>query len=713
MGRDASAGAEPAWENRLSRTVAGTVVQAGSVLGGIHFHQFEASVPSVPRQLPLPPAHFVNREAELAVLDRVYDARSDRSGLAVLSGMGGVGKTAVALQWMRLSGARFEDGQFYADLAGESAAGPTAPAAVLGGWIRALGIAVEAVPPELEQRVALWRSLVAEKAIAIVLDNVLTAAQVRALLPPSTRSMVVVTTRRRLASLRIDGAALLNVLPLDTPDAVQLLDRTIGDERVDVDLSAAEQLAELCGGLPIALSVMGARLASRPKLALARAAEELRQEHSRLRALSRGEEISVRSVFDVSYDELPQPAQRVYRILGLHPGDEVPIDIVAAATALPADEVNEHLDVLLEANLVEEVRPGRFRLHDLVRLHAKERAVDEEDTADQASLVLRYIESYIAGAAKACELLTPHLRGADYTYVEHDVERTVHHVDQSAALGWLESERANMISGIRTAVLNRWWATAWYLAYVMWPLFRYGGFDRDRLVVDELAVEAAQELGNPDWEGRAVRRLALLHQQRGRYEQAAGLLDRCYELFTEQDDEYGMANTRDAQSVVALAAQDVVRAIELAQQARDTFAALDNQRKVALSSLVIGQGKVRSGSVDEGLRLLRSAQEDLAADRESDPYNAARAELVLGAMLVEAGHLDAARAPLESAERAMDELRSLAGRALSHRTWAEYFWRQGRRALARERLQIAIEFYDHQADATAEALRARLSEWAE
>ncbi|MEV0082987.1 tetratricopeptide repeat protein [Saccharopolyspora sp. NPDC050642] len=686
------------------------MVQAGSVSGGIHFHQFASAEPVIPRQLPTPPAYFTNRDSELTALEQTYTSSRDRGGLAVLSGLGGVGKTAVALRWMYSAQERFADGQFYADLAAGDGGEPAAPGAVLGGWLRALGVPAEAVPADLEQRAAWWRSLVADKAIGILLDNAWTAAQVRAMLPASPRSMVLVTARRQLASLRMDGAQLVFVPPLSTGDGVRLLDRTIGDDRVRSAETEAGRLVDLCGGLPIALSVMGARLASRPRYGVAQAVAELQHERGRLRILSREEEVSVSSVFDLSYNGLPAEARRTYRTLGMHPGREMSIETVLAATDLPPAVLDEHLDALLEAHLLEEVNMGRYRLHDLLRLHAGERAREEDSSEDRATALLRIIESYIRSAEGACRLLTPHLRGADYSFTHPEVTGKVFE-ERAAALAWLEAECANMISCIRTAVDRRWWAAAWYLAYVMWPLFRYAGHHQERLVVDELAVRSAKELGNLEWEGRATRRLALLHNLRGQRAEADELLHRCFEVFSELGDEYGVANTRDAQSVIALAAGEHQRAVRFAEQARAGFAALGRERKAILSLLVVGQAKVASAAIGEGIALLREVQRELATSRESDPYNAARAELVLGEALVRVGDTAEAETWLSAGETAMQTIGSVEGKAFAHQAWADFYRSQGDAAAAEEHLAAAIRHFDHQGDAAADVLRRRLTDW--
>lgn len=697
---------DPVGNTFAGRTL-GPVVQAGSVTGGVHFHQ-GPQIAVVPQQLVAPPAYFTNRQNELTELDHAWKTHGDRSGLVVLSGLGGVGKTAVALQWLHRVRDKFVDGRLYADLAGRQAR-PEDPAMVLGGWLRAFGVSAGEVPAGLEQRAVWWRSLVADKAIAILLENAWTAAQVRALLPTSPRSMVVVTTRRRLGSLLVDGARFVHVAPMDTADSTQMLGRAIGRDRVTVESAEAAELAELCGGLPIALAVTAARLATRPGSSLKHAAAQLRRERGRLHILSRGEEASVQSTFDVSYAELSPEARRVYRAFGMHPGAEFSLDAAAAAAGLPPAELEESIETLLDAHLLDEVGADRYRFHDLLWLHAREKAGAEEPREQLAAAVLRIAEYYLRIAQATGRVLTPHLRGASYSFANPAVTE-LDVTDPAVALAWLDTERGNLVAAVNAAVEYGCFAVAWQLAYWMWPLFRYGGHYDDRLLVDQLAVQAARKLGNVEWEARATRRLALLHQLRGSYAEADGLLRRCHDLFERLGDAYGVANTKDAQAVVVLSSGDPALAMRYGEQARLAFLAQGRDRKAALVSLIVGQAKVVMGDVAEGIATLCRARETLVASRGIDPFNSARAGIVLGQALVLADRPAEAESYLEEGLTAMNELGSVAGQALAHRGCGELATVRGDVVGARKHLANAVRLFEHQGDATASEVRERLND---
>ncbi|MCX2729621.1 hypothetical protein OOZ19_05180 [Saccharopolyspora sp. NFXS83] len=239
----------------------------------------------------------------------------------------------------------------------------------------------------------------------------------------------------------------------------------------------------------------------------------------------------MRSVFDVSYQELPAQARELYRALGLHPGPEFHLTAASAAAGLSTSALREPLAVLLDANLLQEVRADRFRFHDLIRLHAKEKAGAECTAERRRDVVLRVVEHYIRRARAAAELCTPHLRGAAYDFA-HPAVDSADFTGHREALDWLEAERANLVGGVRAAVGHGLPAAAWQLGHVLWPLFRYRGHHADWLTVDELCLTAARELDAPQREARTARRLAMLHHRRGAWAEAARLLDRSGELFT-------------------------------------------------------------------------------------------------------------------------------------------------------------------------------------
>lgn len=449
--------------NELSGAVAGSSVQAGTVFGGVHFHQAGPAVVPAPRQMVAPPPHFTNREGELTELDALLAAAAPV--LAVLSGPGGVGKTALALWWARQVQDRFPDGQLYADLAGFSGEAPLDPGEVLGSFLRALGVPPERVPLELAEQAALYRSVTDGRSLLVLLDNAFSAAQVRVLLPASSSSAVVVTSRSRLTGLFPDGARMIEVGALPAGDAVLLLGRVAGQERIAREREPAEQLVRVCGGLPIAVCMTAARLAARPRLSLSRVAGEFMDEEGRLDALTVEGGLSVKRVFDASYRLLDAPAAALYRRLALHPGLDFSVALASAAArgvGGGCGAAGDPLTRLVEANLLEEAPEDRFRFHDLLRLHARQRARVDDTDAERRSAVLTMLEWYLAAAARADTTVTPYRRRLAYPF-STEVTRTPVVEDREAALSWLERERANLIDAGRVALDHGWAELAWHL----------------------------------------------------------------------------------------------------------------------------------------------------------------------------------------------------------------------------------------------------------
>ncbi|WP_243787982.1 hypothetical protein [Saccharopolyspora gloriosae] len=416
----------------------------------------------------------------------------------------------------------------------------------------------------------------------------------------------------------------------------------------------------------------------------------------------------MRSVFDVSYQELPASARDLYRTLGLHPGVEFHLTAVAAAAGLSTAALREPLDALLNANLLQEVCADRYRFHDLVRLHAGERAEAEHSAEQRREVVLRVVEHYIRRTAAAADLCTPHLRGAayDFTFPAADSAAFAGHRE---ALDWLEQERPSLVGGVRAAVGHGLPAAAWHLGYVLWPLFRYRGHHADWRTVDELCLAAARELDAAEKEARTARRLAMLHHRRGAWPEAARLLERCGELFASLRDTYGTTDAHDARAVLALAQGDPTAARTLALRAEAGFRELGFPREAALSLLLAGQAEIRTGWVATGLDHLRTAEARLRESRDVDPFNATRARIALGSGLVAADELTEASAALDDGLAEMTELGSLTGRALAHHGLAELAAARRDPAAEQVHLAEAVRLFDHEGDAAAEPLRDRLT----
>ncbi|QFY13412.1 hypothetical protein GBF35_48745 [Nonomuraea phyllanthi] len=371
----------------------------------------EPAVALRPAQLPPAVSAFVGRTAQLRALDRLPRQDGRHLPVGVISGVAGVGKTALALRWAHQAAERFPDGQLFANLHGHDPDQESArPAAVLERFLRALGIQAAAVPAGLEERTALFRSALDGRRVLVVLDNAESAAQVRPLLPATPGCCVIVTARRRLEGLMVDHGALpVPVEMLTEQESADLLTRVLGAERAAAEREAVAELAALCDGSPLALRVAAAKLAMRPRWPIAEMAAQLADERSRLDQLSRGG-LEVRAGIELSYRELPARAALAFRRLGLvdAPGGFAPW-LVAALLETTVHDGERLLEQLVDAQLLQPLgRDGagrpRYRFHELIRLFARERAEAIEPPDARLAVLSRAVRfgtlRYDAGLAR-------------------------------------------------------------------------------------------------------------------------------------------------------------------------------------------------------------------------------------------------------------------------------------------------------------------------
>jgi tetratricopeptide (TPR) repeat protein len=478
------------------------VVQVRDVHGSmnlVHYGPAQLGPPAlpVPRQLPHDVRGLVGREDQLRWLDRMLHQGTGgdppASTISVVSGMPGTGKTSLALRWAHRVRAMFPDGQLYADLCGYSVEHPEFTTRVLDRFLRALGIPDSRVPPDIQEKEGLYRSLLADRRVLVVLDNAATAAQVRPLLPGSSECVVVITSRSRLAG--IEGAGYLTLEALRHEDAVALL-RNMLQGRTDDDADLGE-LAVACAQLPLALRIAGQRAAHRPMTPLTDLLSALRDSSERWRALSmdNGDEAeAVHTVFAWSYYALPPGTARFFRLLGLHPGPDLRIEAAAALAGVTLDEAREAMEALSDAHLVEQPCARRYRLHDLVNAYAKDRA-EAQETADEIEAARRrVIEWYLQGsydASQHMDLSCQHPLEIEVSKCSVDVPEMP---DRQAAAQWCEQEWLNLVAAVETAAESGFLVLVWQMAATL--RFMYLRADRRDagLAVQREALQAAREL---------------------------------------------------------------------------------------------------------------------------------------------------------------------------------------------------------------------------
>jgi DNA-binding SARP family transcriptional activator/tetratricopeptide (TPR) repeat protein len=597
-----------------------------------------AQVP-VPRQLPAPPRLFVGRLAELAELNRAVDAADGHGGtvvIAAIGGAGGIGKTTLALQWAHQNIERFPDGQLYVDLRGFAPSGPpTPPEAAIRGFLHALGVPLPAVPSELDTQVGLYRSLVADKRMLVLLDNARDTAQVEALLPGSAGCTVVVTSRNRLTGLHVHGAHLVGLDVLGPDEAHDLLARRLHDDRAAAEQEAVADLLNWCGGVPLAISVVAARATMHADFPLRVLAAELRDTSTRLDALDTGElATNLRAVFSWSYRTLYPETARVFQLLGLVPAPD--IDLVAAAnlTALPVPRTRQLLRDLEAAHLVAQPVPGRYRMHDLTRLYAAECAKRDCAEPDRHTALRRLADFYLRTAHTAERLLNR------TQLAEFDPPASVDHphalADASAALAWFDAEHAGLLATQQAAAELGWHRVVWQLASTLHVFHRRRGYHHDELAVWRTALTA--HLDERVTEVLIHRQVGDAYISLGQHDEALEHLHKALTLAERTQDLAGQADTHQALSWAWERLRDDRRALEHATQALRLYQTLPLRRPAREAEALnnVGWSAAQLGDYD----LARSHCEDALALNRRDHHREGEAATLdsLGYIAHHTGH---------------------------------------------------------------------------
>ncbi|MFF2146103.1 BTAD domain-containing putative transcriptional regulator [Kitasatospora sp. NPDC058190] len=510
-------------------------------------------------QLPRPPRLVVGREQELRELTRLLAApapppeaaaapRDARGGygrlatdaldlgagvrVATVVGPAGVGKTTLALAWAHSIAERFPDGQMYLDLNGFTAEGrPVATDGAVRALLDFLGVPATRLPATPEGRVALYRGLIANKRLLVVFDNVRDAAQVRPLLPSGKDCRALVTSRRSLGSLvALEGAEALVLTPLSADAAHELLVRRLGTRRTSGQGQAIEVIAERCAHLPLALSVVAARAAV-SAAPLSTLADQL--DRGALNALSAGDEAStVRSVLSWSYVGLTEPAARVFRFLGLHPGTELTAAAAAALADLPLAEAAPLVDELAAMSLLTESAPGRYTMHSLLRAFAVELVDDETDAREQRAAGHRLYDYYLRWALVADRRCSARPTDVEPDHVPLPAGlRPTGFADRDTALAWLTDEQQVLSTLIAQAAARGLNSYAWRLAAAQSCGLALRGGQPEELRQARAALAAAKPLGDLTAQGYCYLLIGRTLTSVGEYQTARFQLGRALRMF--------------------------------------------------------------------------------------------------------------------------------------------------------------------------------------
>jgi DNA-binding SARP family transcriptional activator/tetratricopeptide (TPR) repeat protein len=474
--------------------------------------------PVAPAQLPAAVPDFTGRASQVEQLDALLGA-VEAVVISTVAGAAGVGKTALAVYWAHRVAEWFPDGQLYVNLRGYAADPALSPMDVLARFLPALGVAPEQVPSEQDAAVGLYRSLLADRRMLVLLDNAHHPDQVRPLLPANPGCLVLVTSRDRLRGLVArDGAVGIDLDVLTPAEAGQLLARLLGPQRVAAEPDATARLARLCGYLPLAVRIAAANLAAHPQTLLADFTDQL-ADGDRLAALevSGDPHAGVRVAFDHSYTALSADAGRLFRLLGLVPGPDFTPAAAAALADLPGPVTSRLLDQLTNSHLIEAHEPGRYRLHDLLRLYAADRAAAEDSQPERAAALNRLHDHYLGRVDAAARLLYPQVLRLPMPFGEVTGTGFAGHAE---ALAWLDLERPNLVAAVRHAADSGDHEAAWRLADALRGYLYLGVHMVDWQVVAQAGLRAADADRQLRAQAAAHLNLASLHATLERYQLA-------------------------------------------------------------------------------------------------------------------------------------------------------------------------------------------------
>ncbi|HEX4814644.1 MAG TPA: BTAD domain-containing putative transcriptional regulator [Nonomuraea sp.] len=554
--------------------------------------QPQAPASVVPRMLPAGIADFIGRQKQIDDINQRLTVPLEGAArfavpIVAIAGKAGIGKSTIAVHAAHSVAEHFPDGQLFAHLHG-AVSRPVSPMQVLDRFLRALGVSGTALPESLDERAEMYRMLLADRTVLVVLDDAASESQVLPLLPGNPDSAVIVTSRSRLGGLA--GATQIDVDLFDATQSVDLLARIAGAERVWAEPESAARLAELCCYLPLALRIAGARMAARPHWSVEHLVDRLRDEAHRLDELKHGD-LGIRVSLSLTYEAITERARVLFRRLAILDAHSFSAWISAALLAQPLTHAQDLLDELADAQLVEPMTTGpginvRYRLHDLIRVYARERLAAEEAPAERTAALERVVTSMLrlTEAARIREygpLASPHTISEVSSPLPADlVERLV-----DEPIAWFERERPILLAGIRQAAQAGFAELCWRLAMNAESFFELRVYLDDWREAQEVAFEAARASGHQlgqaamlcmrgslaqteqrfddawcDYEAalrlfeqtgdllqiaRAMRNLAFLDRMRGRLDEAMTYLERAQAIFTEIGEQVAAAHTLD------------------------------------------------------------------------------------------------------------------------------------------------------------------------
>ncbi|HEX7659043.1 MAG TPA: tetratricopeptide repeat protein [Pseudonocardiaceae bacterium] len=642
------------------------VVQAREVHGGVHFHGPARISGPVPRQLPADVYGFVNRRPELARLDRLLAddvVQSLALAVSVIVGTAGVGKTSLALHWAHRVRERFSDGQLYVNLRGYDPGPPVTADQALDRFLRALDVAPAAIPVDRDDKAALYRSLLADRRMLIVLDNAATVGQVRPLLPGTAGCLVIVTSRSSLSGLVArDGAHRMTLDVLTEPEAAILVQTVTDGYRTHDDPAQLLELARLCARLPLALRIAAEHAARRPRMPLAELIADLRDESGLWGALSPGndeEADAVRTAFAWSYRALPDDAARMFRLLGLHPGAEFSLDAAAAIAGIDAQEARRTLDLLVGVHLLEQPAPHRYQFHDLLRSYATGQAKDEDPPEQRETALRRVLNWYLRTIDAVQARVNPFEPRVALDAPEEDLQP----VTFDSAMHWYDTERANLVNATEAAANAGLDRIAWQLAVVLRGIYMQVLPIQDWIATSRIGLDSARRLADRAAEAELLESLGLAYLRAHDFPASIDYFHACLAVHRDLDDDSGRARVLIGLGLAQMRRRDLRASKSSFGQGLDIMRQLDERYWMAVLHANLAEVSLELSELSEAGKHVQTAlgtfRERGARDGEG---NALR---ILSMIRRESGRPTDA---LESIQAALDIARADSGRV------SEAYW---------------------------------------
>jgi DNA-binding SARP family transcriptional activator/tetratricopeptide (TPR) repeat protein len=675
------------------------------------------STSAVPRQLPADVPDFCGRETEARTLAEALidgDAAPGETRIAVVSGAGGVGKSTLAVHLAHQLAEAFPDGQLFASLNGV-AGSPMQPDEVLAGFLRALGVAGPAIPRSLSDRVMMYRSLVAGRRLLIVLDNAAGESQMRQLLPGSASCAVIVTSRARLTGLA--GARAVRLGVFDDAQALSLLSRIIGSARAHAEAADVTALVGLCGGLPLALRIAGARLAAKPHWPVAELTDRLADTQRGLSEFVHGD-LDMRASFALSYDSLDPAAKAMLRLVSLLDAPDFPAWAGAALLDQGLRDAADACERLVDAQLLDARNPGtaqsgngsppgrasiRYRLHDLVRAFARERAVAEEPDESRIAALARAFGGWLALAERAYY----RVHGSGFTIVHGSAhrwtpgeDRAIREAVDSDPTGWLDGERHAIAAAVRQSTELGLDDLSWDLMWTAVTLYEARAQSSTRHALATAGREGAQQSGTAMLAAHVS--ILLRTRESGEVPEPTG---ESLRLFAEIGDPLGLAIARDRRSAFRIGTGEPEAAIRVrgntvgvTKPSGDSVLQALGFRELAMGCLQCGDYQAASEYTIRSRRIFEEiGSQQAKAMADSMPSH------VLGEVHLHRGELGAAEDAFGKVLAAVRADNDIVAQAHVLVGLGETLAKAGRRTEADRRLHTALDLARKSRQRTAEA----------